>query len=1065
MLEAYRWRRAVLLVALWVGGCGDPPVENPELAGLSAEHQRLVQLLGSLRPVLPRLTGFPFWRECASSAGCPPLSVASRETLSALREVAFELERQLARPRGASALALHAEGARRLVVGDEAGLDLAVELLERAFEGEPERADVASDLAAAFLLRGQAEDRLEDRLRAYELATQALELEPGHAAAAFNQALALETLHLRNEAAAAWEKVAGEQRGTGWGDEAAARAVRLRTPFPVPTRELFRTLAADAAKAEELRSIALSAPVAAQDYAFEEGLAAWIEAREPGEVAVRWSTLHILAAAVEERAGDRTLRVVVAQAEQARGEAATALAVGFKAYCEAARVYGETRWGEGGEQFHRAGALLSAASSPLAAWARYYAAVARFRAAELGAAQRELESLRQLALRRAMPILDAHCSWMLGLIAVEENRVGPAGSLYQAALTGFERAHAVQEAGWLHELLAEQARFRGDRAAFWQHLGKALEHLDLWPRASFRRGLVIELANRAAATSLPRAARLLEARAVAEALASNQPAILADAYAERARARSAQGDVTGARADLAAARELLPKIQDEKARPTFLVRVLLAEASALTDEGPAPRLDRLGQAAAILAQRGLETHLPPVLFERAKLLRSAGELAAAERELGDALAIVEKGGGSIEREWSRSLYLASVREIYDAMVGLQLEEKRDVPAAFLWAERARAHEYLTGGLAAESGTMAHRLAELRARLGTNAAVVAYWQLPEKLLAWVVTERGVVLQELTPTREQLQRSVSRARVAMRRGGLDERAFAELSALHAQIWAPIAGLLDEGAAVYVEADGALHGLPFPVLFDRANLRFLAQERDTVKLLGSAVLNPPAPEAAGPLPPTALLVGDPAFDAERFPHLARLPGARAEAQAASDMILERTLLVGDEATKARFLSELDRHQLLLFAGHSYALEEGSDPSFLLLAPSSRDGDGSVSTQDLERVRLRRLRSVLLSSCDTVAAGGELGAVRGIARAFLAAGATEVVGTQDAIEDRHAASFTLRVVDRLRQGGVTARAAVQKEQREALAKRAKGGGGEGAVPGVAAWMQFEVFVRWVGI
>ena len=120
----------------------------------------------------------------------------------------------------------------------------------------------------------------------------------------------------------------------------------------------------------------------------------------------------------------------------------------------------------------------------------------------------------------------------------------------------------------------------------------------------------------------------------------------------------------------------------------------------------------------------------------------------------------------------------------------------------------------------------------------------------------------------------------------------------------------------------------------------------------------------------------------------------------------------MAGAGATRRALVAALERASLLHFAGHSVFDVDRPERSYLVLAPDSANGGGDdvLSASDVSRLDLRRLRLVVLSACETLAARqGRSGAVSGLAGAFLAAGAGGVVGADWRVDDRLTRDFML--------------------------------------------------------
>jgi tetratricopeptide (TPR) repeat protein len=116
-------------------------------------------------------------------------------------------------------------GLAHLALGD---LDKAVEALEDATQQQSGNAQFQSDLAAAYLARARWRDRAEDWARALAAADRAIKADPRRTEAYFNRALALEGLHLTDQALEVWAAYQSLEPATPWSRESATRIQSLR---------------------------------------------------------------------------------------------------------------------------------------------------------------------------------------------------------------------------------------------------------------------------------------------------------------------------------------------------------------------------------------------------------------------------------------------------------------------------------------------------------------------------------------------------------------------------------------------------------------------------------------------------------------------------------------------------------------------------------------------------------------------------------------------------------------------------------------------------------------------
>lgn len=190
--------------------------------GEGHQYQELVAAVGHNRTVEGRITGgFAY-------APLRPATRAGREGREenfALLAASGELQqRAVTKPTAANR---HAAGVAQLVVGD---YDAAVKTLEAAVAVEPAKAAYHSDLAAAYIARGQAMDSRDDFSRAQAAAARAVALDPSVDEAYFNEALALESLGQPAEAEAAYRRALARDPESPWNAEINLRLQKVHQP-------------------------------------------------------------------------------------------------------------------------------------------------------------------------------------------------------------------------------------------------------------------------------------------------------------------------------------------------------------------------------------------------------------------------------------------------------------------------------------------------------------------------------------------------------------------------------------------------------------------------------------------------------------------------------------------------------------------------------------------------------------------------------------------------------------------------------------------------------------------
>jgi Flp pilus assembly protein TadD len=198
------------------------------LVGLRSQEPRTsaayVELMAALAPdrvVTGRLAGgVPYAPPPDDVRGGPGLA-AARPDLR-VQAAAARVQHALSgdqRPQARAAL-----GTAYLVGGQ---LAEAITELEQAVADRPSDAEAENDLAVAYLERARQTRAPNDYERARAAAAAAARLRPAMPEAFFNQALALEGLGRRDEAAAAWTAFVALDPRSPWTAEAKARLAAL----------------------------------------------------------------------------------------------------------------------------------------------------------------------------------------------------------------------------------------------------------------------------------------------------------------------------------------------------------------------------------------------------------------------------------------------------------------------------------------------------------------------------------------------------------------------------------------------------------------------------------------------------------------------------------------------------------------------------------------------------------------------------------------------------------------------------------------------------------------------
>jgi CHAT domain-containing protein len=290
------------------------------------------------------------------------------------------------------------------------------------------------------------------------------------------------------------------------------------------------------------------------------------------------------------------------------------------------------------------------------------------------------------------------------------------------------------------------------------------------------------------------------------------------------------------------------------------------------------------------------------------------------------------------------------------------------------------------------------IAKLQKDLGPDTALVEYFSVDGKLLAFVVTDESVELASPLASEDQVHHALQRLRFqinSLRFGAvrlrdhidqLAERTRHHLAQLYDLVFAPIEERLGNRRVVIVPHRD-LHYVPFHALYD--GRRFVIERREACYSPSATVLCH-CIDLPRRSPEKALLLGVPDPKA---------PRVRDEVSALSSLFPDTVQFLGEAATLANFKEAAEAADIIHLACH------GSFRADNPLFSSLRLADGWLTVRDSYKLRLNS-SLVTLSACETgmsaVAPGDEL---IGLARGFFFAGAPSLLVTLWTVDDEQTA------------------------------------------------------------
>lgn len=682
--------------------------------------------------------------------------------------------------------------------------------------------------------------------------------------------------------------------------------------------------------------------------------------------------------------------------------------------------------------------MLRQRGSALAGWCRFWQLAASIYLGELGAARKDLASLR--ASTRS-PYLRGRAAWSEGLAAFREGALGTAYDLFGTAANELSaarlsRSHAAVEilrAEVLSDLgaLDEAARVR--RSALVELQGEE-------PYFALLNGL-IDGANDAHLLGFSHAADsyLAEATLLAREQGNRvteteilllQGELLLDDNRSRTR-RDAQ-DV--ARNRFLAARALAVTLDGDVARR----RNLAAAELGLAEAGDPSFRDRsrLHTLADYFAQMGPRSQELSALAVLVEIAEEAEDVTLAADTYRRAEALIDSQRSSIHGIARDARFLASQRTFFDRMIAGALRRGDAWWALSLLADGSpgvvkipwtRSGDQSPPPMpdASTPGSLGAQLAESLGGALQDRALVVYHFLDERLLWWTIHDGRLQsgAQEASPVR---------ALVDELRASRGQPTEAQLENGYQLLLAEPLAAIEPGTPLVFVLDDDLTSLPFAAMRKSvASVRLIEQHPLNLAMNPDAVSVPRASQPSDG-PPRAAVVGDPAFDRAQLPWLDRLPGALAEARAIAQVYGPRTRqILGEAATADAIRSRTRGVAVLHVAAHVLAGRPGEGTA-LVLAADSTNRSGLSSAEDLAAAG-DSPELVVLSACGTLDARGSDGLV-GLAGPFLERGTSAVVGTLWPVDDREIARWMIEL-HRLLVKGVRASLALQQVQSHAAA------------------------------
>jgi CHAT domain-containing protein len=322
------------------------------------------------------------------------------------------------------------------------------------------------------------------------------------------------------------------------------------------------------------------------------------------------------------------------------------------------------------------------------------------------------------------------------------------------------------------------------------------------------------------------------------------------------------------------------------------------------------------------------------------------------------------------------------------------------------------------------------LTEIQQRLPPQVQLVQYTLLPDKLAIWIVSKRRFDSLEKQITATELEEKVDAYQAAI----MNKAKPAEIRQAAQELYQLlIPSDLTRDQQLCLVPDKSLHQLAFATLVSPAG-RYLLEDYALFYAPSATVLilaSENAQRKEQVRDERLLSVGNPRFDREENPNLPNLEDAESEATAIAANYRKSQTLLGDEATKEKFLRSFTGVEVVHFAGHFVANRQSPGNSKLLFA------GGDLRSSELAAYKLPLAKFVVLSACETFLEryNKSEGAI-GAARTLLALGAPVVVASQWRVDSAPTRDLMIAFHSNRKQKGMTSAESLRQAQLQLMSR-----------------------------
>ena len=435
-----------------------------------------------------------------------------------------------------------------------------------------------------------------------------------------------------------------------------------------------------------------------------------------------------------------------------------------------------------------------------------------------------------------------------------------------------------------------------------------------------------------------------------------------------------------------------------------------------------------------------------ILRGRSEVFARAKRFDEARKDLERAITLIEGYQAGIAGVQNRSAFLDASQGVFDQMILLNMGTFRRQPEAFALSEESRARvllDQLTGNkqVAASGQPLSTHaklasLADIQASLPEGSRLLTYSVTNERTYLFLITPSGFEARESPATTEMLDHLVFDYLSVLKNPAASDELAEQGRKLYDYLIRPIEGMLEDGKALCIVPDKALHFLPFAALVDGSG-RYFVESHSLTYVPSASVLVRAVEEARTKRTSkdeSIMAVGNPRFNPAEYPLLKNLPDAEREARESAAPYARRSIIIGPQASEREVRAQLRTCDVAHLAVHCLVPEKSPWLAALVLARPASDGqghsgqvskagsetpgfglqssdtDGLLHLNEIYGLSLPRARLVVLSACESGLGQYYRGeGIVSLIRPFLAAQVPTVVASLWSVDSRATAELMI--------------------------------------------------------